>query len=121
MSKTALATGNALTKKVWEEKLFRDTVKESYFSKFMGADAESVVQSKSWLEKTKGDNVTFGIRMRLTGSGVTSGTALEGNEESLTTYSYNLSLEEYANAVRDRGPLDRQRAVYNIDAESTDE
>lgn len=118
MAKTAFATGDALTKKLWEEKLFRDTKKESYFSRFMGNNAGSIVMTDEKLTKSKGDNVTFGIRMRLTGDGVNSGQTLEGNEEKLTTHNFSLSLEEYAHAVRDEGPLDRQRAMFSIDVES---
>lgn len=120
MGKTAFATSDALTKKAWEEKLFRDTVKMSYFSKFMGSSSDGMVQVNEKLSKDKGDNITFGIRMRLQGAGVNSGQALEGNEEKLQTYSFNVSLEEYAHAVRDRGPLDRQRAMFSIDEESQD-
>jgi N4-gp56 family major capsid protein len=118
MAKTAFTTSNALTRKAWEEKLYRDTLKDSYFSRFMGEGAKSLVQVKTELTKTKGDNITFGIRMRLTGSGVTSGTILEGNEEKLTTYDFNISLEQYRHGVRDEGELDRQRAVFSIDEES---
>jgi len=54
MSKTAFSTSNALTKKLWQEKLFRDTVKESDFSKFMGDNMESLVYTKTDLEKGRG-------------------------------------------------------------------
>lgn len=118
MAKTAFATDNALVKKAWDEKLYRDTVKESYFSRFMGEGSDAMIQTKTELTKTKGDNITFGIRMRLAGGGVTSGQTLEGKEEKLVTYSYSVSLEEYAHAVRDAGPLDRQRAMFSIDTES---
>lgn len=115
MAKTAFATGNALTKKIWEEKLYRDMRKESYFSRFMGTSENNIVQTNTSLKKSKGDRITFGIAMRLTGSGVTSGQTLEGNEEKLTTYSHNVTLEQYRHAVRDNGALDRQRAVFSID------
>jgi len=118
MAKTTFATGNALTKKVYEEKLYRDTVKAAYFHRFMGESSDSVVSVKSNLEKQQGDRITFGLRMRLTGAGVTSGTTLEGNEESLTTHDYSLSLEQYRHAVRDAGAIDRQRAQFSIDKEA---
>jgi N4-gp56 family major capsid protein len=76
------------------------------------------VHEKKRFLKEQGDKETFGIRMRLSGNGVTSGQPLEGNEESLTTYSFNVELEEYAHAVRDNGPLDRQRPIYKMDDES---
>lgn len=118
MAKTAFATNNALTKKLWEEKLFRDTAKESYFNRFMGEGADSIVQVNTKLDKGPGDNVTFGIRMRLSGSGVTSGQVLEGNEEKLTSYDFNISLEQYRHGVRDNGALDRKRPIFSIDTES---
>jgi N4-gp56 family major capsid protein len=118
MAKTSFATDNALVKKAWEEKLFRDTAKESYFSRFMGSTADSLVQVNTKLEKDKGDKVTFGIRMRLVGAGVTSGTILEGKEEKLVTYDYSVSLEQYRHAVRDNGALDRKRVMFSIDDES---
>ena len=120
MGKTLVATGNALTKKVWEEKLFRDMTKESYFSKFTGEGQDSIVQSKTNLEKSKGDQITFGLRMRLTGTGVTEGQTLEGNEEDLTTYSHTLVLQQYRHAVKWDASMSVQRAVYDIPMESKD-
>lgn len=118
MSKTTFATNNALTKKAWEEKLFRDVIKETYFERFRGKDSNSLIHSNTVLTKQKGDVVNFGIRMRLAGAGVTSGQTLEGNEESLTTYNFDVALERYRHAVRDNGALDRQRAMFSIDSES---
>ncbi|MDD4479641.1 MAG: N4-gp56 family major capsid protein [Mesotoga sp.] len=118
MGKTAFTTDNALTKKLWEEKLFRDMVKESYFSRFMGSGSDTIVQVKDALTKSKGDEVTFGIRMRLSGTGVTDGQVLEGAEEALVTYDDKVTLHQYRHAVRDNGALDRQRAMFDIEAES---
>jgi N4-gp56 family major capsid protein len=118
MAKTQFATSNDLTRKAWNEKLFRDSVKESYFSKFQGSGSDSVVQVKEELTKDKGDRITFGLRMRLTGAGVTSGQILEGNEERLVTYSNNVTLEQYRHAVRDDGAMSRQRAMFSISDEA---
>jgi len=118
MAKTTFSTSDNLTRKAWGEKLFRDTLKVSYFEKFMSEGSDSFVQTKSVLTKESGDAITFGIRMRLAGDAKNSGETLEGNEEALTTYDDSVSLEEYAHAVRDAGPLDRQRAAFSIDTES---
>ena len=120
MSKTNFATDNALTKKVWDENLFRDVQKESYFSKFHGKGSDSLVQEKTQLEKSQGDKITFGIRMRLSGAGVTGNTVLEGNEERLSTYDDSVTLELYRHAVRDDGAMSRQRAMFSIDEEARD-
>lgn len=118
MALTTFATGDALTKKVWEEKLFRDALKLSYFMRFSGKSSDSMMQLQTALEKDQGDRITFGLRMRLTGAGVTSGSILEGNEEALTSYNYNLTLEQYRHATRDRGAMDRKRAMFSISEEA---
>lgn len=118
MAKTSFATDNALVKKAWEEKLFRDSVKESYFSKFQGSSSDMICQTKEQLTKDQGDKITFGLRMRLSGAGVTSGQILEGNEEKLTTYDNSVTLEQYRHAVRDDGALSRKRAMFSISEES---
>ena len=119
MAKTGFTTNSAETVKLWNEQLFRDTVKASYFSRFMGTGSDSIVQVKTDLESGQGDRIRFAIRMRLTGAGVTEGQTLEGNEESLTTYTTNLTLKQWRHAVRDDGAMSRQRAMFSISEEST--
>ena len=87
MAKTAFTTTSAETKKLWEEKFFRDSIKESFFSKFEGEDPGNVVQVKRQLAKVQGDQVYFFIRYTPTNNGVGPGTAMEGNEDKLLTAS----------------------------------
>ena len=116
MAKTEVGTGNALRVQAWEKVLYEDTMKESYFMpRFAGSGSENIVQTNGKLEGGPGDKVTFGLITRLAGDGVTSRQTLEGNEESLTDYDFDLELEEYAHGVRDRGPLDRKRPIYDMD------
>lgn len=117
MAKFALNTSDASVRKAYEEKLFRDAKKEMYFDKFMGEDASSACQVKTELEKKRGDTVTIGLRMRLTGAGVTSGQTLEGNEEALDIYTDTVALEQYRHAVRDDGGMTRQRAMFSVSQE----
>lgn len=113
--KTVFSTSNALTKKLWEEKLFRDVEIESYFvQRFMSEDGMNIVQVQTDLTKSQGDQVTFGIVPNLTGDGVTSGQTLEGNEEGLNSYDYSIVLEQYRHGTRTRGKLDVQRAMFSI-------
>jgi N4-gp56 family major capsid protein len=121
MSKTTVETSNALRVQAWEKELFEDTMKESYFMpRFSGEGRGNIMQVKSNLEGGPGDKCTFGLISRLAGAGVTSRQTLEGNEENLQDYSFNLELEEYAHAVRDAGPLDRKRPIYDMDNEARD-
>jgi hypothetical protein len=112
--KTTFSTSNALTKKLWEENLFRDVEIESYFvSRFMSESENNVVQVATELTKNQGDQITFGIVPNLTGDGVTSGQILEGNEEGLGSYDYSIVLEQYRHATRTKGKLDVQRAMFS--------
>ena len=96
-------------------------MKESYFMpRFSGEGRNNIMQVKSLEGGGQGDKLTFGMISRLAGAGVTSRQTLEGNEENLQDYSFNLELEEYAHAVRDAGPLDRKRPIYDMDNESRD-
>lgn len=113
--KTTFSTSNALTKKLWEERLFRDVEIESYFvSRFMSEDDNNIVQVQTDLTKSQGDQVTFGIVPNLSGDGVTSGQVLEGNEEGLNSYDYSIILEQYRHGTRTKGKMDVQRAMFSI-------
>jgi len=113
--KTTFSTSNANTKKLWEERLFRDVEIESYFvSRFMGEDENSLVQVQTNLTKSQGDQITFGLVANFTGDGVTEGQILEGNEEALVSYDYSISLGQYRHGTRTKGKLDVQRAMFSI-------
>ena len=118
MAKTAFTTSSAETKKLWEEKFFRDTVLESFWNKFEGEGSNNVVQVQRMLEKSQGDQVYFFIRYTPTNVGVGPGSAMEGNEDKLLTASDSVTLTRRRYAVRDNGELDRQRALFSIDVES---
>lgn len=113
--KTIFTSANANTKKLWEERLFRDVEIESYFvSRFMSEDDNNLVQVQTDLTKSQGDQVTFGLVSNLSGDGVTSGQILEGNEEGLVSYDYSIVLEQYRHGTRTHGKLDVQRAMFSI-------
>jgi len=120
MAKTSVSTSDALRVAVWEETLYRDVREAPYMARFTGKGSKVMIQDKVQLEKQKGDKITFGIRYRLTGSGVKSGQTLEGREEKLSTSDFAVELERYRHAVRDNGDLSRRRPVYSMRTESRD-
>lgn len=122
MSTTSYGVNDTLSNKLWAKKLTAEGLKKTFFGKFMGTAATSLIQLKTEPSKAAGDKVTVGLRMQLTGDGVTEGTALEGNEESLTTYSDGLLLSELAHAVRVKGDntIDAQRVPFKLRDEAKD-
>jgi N4-gp56 family major capsid protein len=112
MALTEFGVNHALAVKRWSTSLAVEAEKKSYFKKFIG----SVIERKTDLEKKAGDKVTFGLRMKLKGAGVTGDNTLEGNEEALTYYSDSLLIDQLRHAVRSKGKASEQRVPYDMRA-----
>lgn len=102
MAITGFTTSDAAKKKLWMEKLYRETLKETFLTQMgmMGEGEEYIIESKTNLEKQKGDEIDFFLIPKLSGSGVTDGETLEGKEEQLNEYNYSVVLSRYRHAVR---------------------
>lgn len=119
MARTNIPTGSALAPIIVQKMMFLDTVKKSYFSRFMGG-SDSICYEKSDFTKQKGETMTFGIRMRPTGTPITGNATVKGKEDKLTFYTHTITLERYRYAIMDDGALTRQRFVGDIPAEIRD-
>jgi N4-gp56 family major capsid protein len=122
MAVNLIASSDNKTNKLWmlkNEQLFRDSAKESFFSRFEGGK-DSIVYVKNELEKTKGDQITVGMRPRLTGAGVPAGSTLLGNEEALTIYDFPLTMEGRRHGVEVPvdGTLSQQRIQTDLGEEA---
>lgn len=118
MAITTVATGDSLIQNVVSEKLLREAIKESYFSKFTDETGNTLVHRKRDLTKGKGDKITVGIRMKAKGAGVGEGERLKGKEESLVTYSCTVTLAQRRHAVSGGTTMDEQRAAWDIPMEA---
>jgi len=118
MAETTIATGDATTKKLYDEKLFREIPKESFFMQMAGTDMSMPVYLKNDFAKQKGDRVTMTLTKRLKGAPITSSGTVEGNEEDLIHATYNLTLEEYNLPTKYDAKLTAQRPAWNLPAES---
>lgn len=120
MAITQQGTSDAMTVKAYAEKVFREVQKESIFAnRFMGSDMNSAVYVKTELEKGKGDQVSFALVDRLTGSGQTNST-LEGNEEELTHSSDSVTLNQYRHACLVETGISEQRVAFSFPSEARD-
>jgi len=120
MGYTSVDTSNALTRKAWAEKVFRETLPLSFFnaSGMMGSDENSAIHVKTELEKDQGDKITFGLVSRLSGSGVTGDTTLKGNEEALSMYDDAVTLDQYRHGVVVKGRMTRKRTAFSVPDEA---
>lgn len=107
-------TIDSLRQELWSKDLLADVMRDvENIMRFAGADVNNVVQINSDLMKQKGDTETFGLVARLAGFGVTGDDELEGNEESMSSFSEQVLIDQIRNAVRLRGKLDAQKVVYD--------
>lgn len=106
--------------KLWSKALAREALKKAYVGDFIGQGQDSLITEKTETKKDAGDRVTVTLRMQLSGDGVTEGEPLEGNEESLATFTDNLYINELSHAVRSRSKISRQRVPWNVREEGKD-
>jgi N4-gp56 family major capsid protein len=93
-------------------------LKNTWAQKFMGEDENSVIQIKDETQRSQGDKITFGLRMQLSGNGVLGDGTLEGMEESLTTYSDAVIIDQLRHAVRSKGKMSEQRIPFSVREEA---
>lgn len=120
MAETAFATGDNLTQKLWSAKLFKESIKEIFFNKFTGASDSSIIQTKTDLTTKKGDRIRFGLRMRLSGRGITGSGNFEGSEEALTFHDFSVTVDLLGNAVKAQDKMSLQRPAFDLRAEFKD-
>lgn len=112
MALTEFGVSHALAVKRWSTSLAVEAAKKMYFGKFIG----SVITKLTDLQKAAGDQITYGLRMKIRGAGVTGDNTLEGNEEALTYYSDAILIDQLRHAVRSKGKASEQRVPYSMRA-----
>lgn len=120
MATTNYSINNPLARKVWSSRLFREALKETFCSRFMGESKDALLYVKKDLNKGAGDAITYGLRMQLSGAGVLSDNTLEGNEEALATYSDKILIDQLRHAVRSAGEMSEQRVPFSVREEAKD-
>ena len=117
MARTQIATGSALAPIIVQRQLFLETKKQSYFNRFFSTSGSMPVFEKTDFTKKKGETMTFGLRVRLTGDAIKGNATVKGKEDKLSYYTHTITLERYRYAVQDDGALTRQRFVGDIPSE----
>lgn len=120
MAITTIATSDNLAAKLWSKTLMRDVLDKMWYKKFIGSDQNSIIQILPETKKQRGDKVTYGLRMQLSGAGRTGQEVLEGNEEDLTFYDAALYIDLMRNAVKIDTTISQQRTEYDLRKEARD-
>jgi N4-gp56 family major capsid protein len=112
MAQTSYGVNAPEAVKLWSKRLAREALKATWIGKFIGESDESLIQLRDDTEKGAGDAVTVTLRMQLAGDGVLGDGTLEGNEESLTTYTDKPIIDQLRHAVRSAGKMSEQRIPW---------
>lgn len=118
MATTAYPLNHPLAVKLWSKMLYHEALKETHAGQFIGSDSDSLIQSKDDFKKSAGDRLRVGLRMQLTGAGVSGDGTLEGQEEALTTYHDDLFIDQLRHAVRSDGRMSEQRVPFSVREEA---
>jgi len=114
-----MATGNSISNsslrpELWRKALFADVRDLLFMERFIGSSEQSMIQELTDLKKGKGDKINFGLGMKLSGSGVTGDSELEGQEEVMVDYEEDVSVDQLRHAVRLTGEMDEQKNAYEM-------
>ena len=112
--KTQFLTNDALTRKKWARDLFKVLLDDVEFNTFIGSGKDAIVMKDMDLSKGEGDQMTFGIRLPLTGEGVVGDNTVEGNEEKMRFRNFKATIEELNHAVDTGGKMEQQRVPYDL-------
>jgi N4-gp56 family major capsid protein len=115
--KTQFLTNDNLTRKKWARDLFKVLLTDVEFNSLIGRDKNAVVMEDMDLAKGEGDQMTFGIRLPLTGEGVVGDATVEGNEEKMRFRNFKATIEELNHAVDTGGKMEQQRVPYDLMSE----
>jgi len=118
MADSTWGVNDPLAVKLFSKRLIREALKATFANQFMGESQDDLIQEKPETSKGAGDKVTFGLRMQLTGDGVSGDGTLEGNEEALVTYSDAITINQLRHAVRSSGKMSEQRVPFSVREEA---
>ena len=93
MAQSTVSAANEVTH--FQKKVNREYVRGGKFKAYIGADENSVIQTNSDLKKH-----SIPLIAKLSGAGVTAGSTLSGNEESLSNYEMSFTPSYDRNAVK---------------------
>jgi N4-gp56 family major capsid protein len=117
MATTAVTSGGTLSVTQYQgEYIAKEARKIDWLAAngIKGKDENSCIQIVDDLEKGKGDSVLVYLLMKGTGAGQDSDNTLEGNEESIVSYSQQVYLGQKRHAFRLDGALTEQRTKINL-------
>ena len=107
--------GDPRAQKRWSALLSVEAMKKSYFTrKFVGEEANNIIQRKTELESDAGDRVSFDLSVMLRNKPTTGDNRVKGKEENLRFFTDEVVIDQARHAVSAGGKMSRKRTVHDI-------
>lgn len=87
-------------RQIWVTKFLSEYVRESGFMPYMGKAETNIIQFRTELLAEAGKTINIPVIASLKGSGVTGSQVLDGNEEDLTNFNDQVTVDWLRNGVR---------------------
>ncbi|MCW2275136.1 N4-gp56 family major capsid protein [Rhodoblastus acidophilus] len=115
MTTTVVAFGDPKAQKKWSAALAVETGKKSYFTrKFIGTEANNIIQRKTELESDAGDRVSFDLSVMLRNKPTTGDNRVKGKEENLRFFTDEVAIDQLRHAVSAGGKMSRKRTAHDL-------
>jgi len=120
MADTQFLTDNRLSEEKWPKTAFEYMLQNMQLSAFMGKDGNSIFQVNRDLSVAAGKQITMRLRAPLGGEGQGDDGDMEGNEEALSFFNFQVGVHERSHAVRAKGIMSEQYTSIDIIREATE-
>lgn len=108
-------------KTIWSMDFWKQARNYSFTNKFLGKDANSMIQHIDELKKTeKGARAVITLVADMEGDGVVGDRTLKGNEEALKSYDQVIRIDQMRNANHNEGRMAEQKSIVTFREQSRD-
>ena len=123
MAATEFPLNDPLAVQRWSTSLAVEAAKNCYFSKFISTGKDTCITLKNELNKSAGEKITMGLRMKLQNYGIEGDDIIEGNavgEEALSFFNDAIFIDQLRKSTKSKGKMSEQRVPYNLRKEGRD-
>lgn len=113
-AKNETTVSPALTQKAWAKQAWSMAKRDTTISNFVGKSDENIVQLDDTMKKEDGDQITFSLRMPLTGDGTEGDDVLEGKEEALEYHDFKVTINQLRKGTRLKGKMEEKKTSLKL-------
>lgn len=111
---TTVGVNSPQAVKRWATSLAIEADKQSYFTRFIGAGENNIIERRTDLEDDAGDTIKFDLSVNLRGGVITGDNVVEGTEEHLTFYQDEVKIDQVRKGASAGGRMTRKRTLHDL-------